>query len=433
MNSKTPWVNEYFGKYKYERALAAGVEFDPEVNYSKESSYNEVVSSSNLVNNVEDYTSNNTKNNVIRNYVNSLITRNNDETEYETNLKNNLQNVSETNQENKLVFSAIGAKDLENIKINQSNNEIVNICSALDSFTQDVKKIANESVTSSEGDKTTDSSTSSESKTSDKTSQGASSSQENVQETGQETSQENAVDNFKKYERALIAGVTSHPTLNIGITESEQISKTYTNEENSKINSVLNNSETNDIISNSYDTLVETVKKVNQIVNKETSNINESRTNQSNDLVINFDGASNLKNIEITQINESLKTVKAAMIISDIMSSEIDDTTKAIVLDMIGATANFTNANISENETEQTTTSEQSTSQTTTQITTQTNKITTVSSTIIGIVFLIIAFILIKKFVLGGGIGGIKNMPFHPLYFPYKLPVPSEALKTITK
>lgn len=406
---RTTWAYEPFQSMTQKVERLSLWEADLNTNVDVQKSYNESISSSNLVNKTDNYDETNTKNSVIRNYVNNLINRNNDETNYETNMKENLQNVSETNQENELTFSAVGAKDLTNIKINQSNSEIANLCASLDSFTQDVKNLANSTTLDNTSGKTTDSSASGTNTSTNKTGQGASSDQTTSQSTGQSSAQEAKTDSFKRYERTGILGQAT-ANINVNWDDASNITKTYTNEQNEMINKVINNTETNDIINNAYENIIETVKKVNQTVSKETSAIQESRTKQSNKLSLNFDGASGLRDVEIKQINTSLKTVKTAMILSDIMSSSIDDTTKAVMLDMLNATSSFDNKNTSENETSQTTENKQTSEQKVEQVSKQTAKTSAIASTIVAVVLLVVAAFVIKRLAKGW----LTN--YHPLY-----------------
>lgn len=398
------------------------------INKTKENNYSETLNSSKLLNDVEDYTTSNTKNNVIRNYTNNVINRNTNESNLATNLSKNLQNVSETNQELNMEISFAGAENLEDIKIEQKNKDIQDYASKLNSFTEDVQKIAYESETKDESEKTTKTGISTDNSSSDKTDQTGSSGQSSSQSSEQKSNQGNEKESFRERFIKFIKHpfkIERLPSLfentfeyNDTVLNNTQKSTNLSEEENIKINSVLNNTETNDIINNAYDKLIETVKKVNRTVNDETKLITEGKTVQKSTMRINFSGAKNLKDLTISQQNEAKKTVKAVMVVSEVLSMDIDDTTKAVMLDMLGATSNYETTNETTNETTQETTNEQTTEQKNKQTSVQTNTVVNVSSIIISIVLVVILFVIFKKKILNN----TKPSKYHPLYFPTPKP-----------
>ena len=87
----------------------------------------EDISRSSLINKTEDYLNQQTKEEMIKDYVTNLVNKNISEEETKQNLQNNLKSAQATVQANKMVFADLTFDEAEDITFTQTNltaNEI---------------------------------------------------------------------------------------------------------------------------------------------------------------------------------------------------------------------------------------------------------------------------------------------------------------------
>ena len=376
-------------------------------------SENEQVST--VYNEAQKYTDQSVKDTMIQNYITNITTRSEDVTELVKNFENNVSAEADSIQRNTAKFAA--CLDIDGAPIKQSNELVQDVKQGFEKLNEDVKIL--KKVLESESDTSI---------TSDQAAtdvQGASAATEQTaeqeQDSTQVTEQKAGFTALNEYNKILMRerfGITkSYRRKNKNISIREHFASYMkperfclfacadVNVSNSKSTQISNstnidlqtNIQTQDIykkIDTAYDKTVETINKISEVINDTTNSIAKASSVQINEFIVETQEQAcmlNLKNLSVEQKNKLEQHVELSTAIKSMNTLTTDTEVKAIMSDMMGLTQASETVQDTKTETKQATEQSQANLQ-------QTNQ-TSGDGAMGGIVFIIIAILVVGAVV----------------------------------
>ena len=372
-SSKTPWANRNVNNYKYEKFHmprwqgAGGIhrkyergmglvntEVKTNVNTTVEDNYMDSLKSSEIFNDTENYESTSVKDTALQEYVTNITNKRETNDEMARNLSNNLNTVANVIQDNEMDIEIGKNAELEDVEFLQSNEEHKKIANILSSFYEDVLKVIRDNETEQGEEKDVENNRDLDFGTSNDTSQGATATQSSDMSADQTVAQSASNETFhkprwqgangfhRKYERGMgLVNTEVSTNVNTGITNTTQLSKDFSHEENINYNTVKNDTELFSKISDAYDSLISTINNTKTSLTQANSSDMEANTEQTNKMIVKIGSGTNMKNTTFEQKNAAIVEMSAALTVQSILNSGVEDIQKAIMLDMLGATNNF--------------------------------------------------------------------------------------------
>lgn len=316
----------------------------------------ETISNSSLLNQTENYNNTNVKQQMIKDYVTNLVTRNVSEQEVQQNISNNLSAASNVNQSNKRVFNDFTFDGAKGIRFTQVNKTASEIAENFETFRQDCIDAVNDAIDNT--DIVTQVEDAMNNGNYDSYLNDLIAESEKKVENKQKT--ETSAENYTVY-----PGFTSrhwrrreHGLLDTSVSKQKIKEKSrntdVTNDvvNNVAIASVVSNTELYSNISQAYNKTVETVNKIKTEVKQSLEAKASSDVNQSNEEIMsNMYFGPGSENITFEQMNDASVSVAATALVQAVTEMSSDNNLQAISSDMLGITEDFTNKNETKGET----------------------------------------------------------------------------------
>lgn len=318
----------------------------------------EDISRSSLVNKTEDYLNQQTKEEMIKDYVTNLVNKNVSEEEVKQNLQNNLKTAQATVQTNKMVFADLTFDEAEDINFTQTNLTANEIAQEYNQFRQDCIDAVNQAI--DETNIVRDVEDAMEAGNFDSyLNNMITEAEKNTKQTSNQTT------NAQTYQPPAFQFITlkrkEHGGGLMGVDVSKQkirdkartsnISDDFV--ENVCIASVVSTQDLYSRVSQAYNKTVETVTKLKQEVNEINSQELNNTITQSNELELKGAYFGKSKGIKFTQANEAKASIMAVSLIAAVTEMSSDNSQRAIASDMLNLTQSQTSKNESKRETNQ--------------------------------------------------------------------------------
>lgn len=328
----------------------------------------EDISRSSLVNKSEDYLNQQTKEQMIKDYVTNLVNKNVSEQEVKQNLQNNLKAAQATVQTNKMVFADLTFDEAEDINFTQTNLTANEIAQEYNQFRQDCIDAVNQAIDETNIVREVEDAMDAGNFDSYLNNMIAEA-EKNTKQTSEQTidAQSYQAPSFrfitlkrKEHGGGLIGADVSKQKIK-DKARTSNISDDFV--ENVCVASVISTQDLYSRISQAYNKTVETVTKLKQEVSEINEQTIDNAIAQSNELELKGAYFGKTKGIKFTQANEAKASITAVSLIAAVTEMSSDNSQRAIASDMLDLTQSQKSRNESKRETKQSAESEKTNKQ----------------------------------------------------------------------
>lgn len=366
----------------------------------------EDISRSSLINKTEDYLNQQTKEEMIKDYVTNLVNKNISEEETKQNLQNNLKSAQATVQANKMVFADLTFDEAEDITFTQTNLTANEIAQEYNQFRQDCIDAVNQAI--DETNIVRDVEDAMEAGNFDSyLNNMISEAEKNTKQSSDHTTTAQSYQTPRFQFITLKRKEHGGGLFGVDVTNQKIKDKARTTNvtddfvENVCIASVISTQDLYSRISQSYNKTVETVTKLKQEVSEINDQTIDNAITQTNELELKGAFFGKTKGVKFTQANEAKASIMAVSLIAAVTEMSSENSQRAIASDMLSLTQSQESRNQSKRETKQSGTSNTTTDQTNTGETktkkSQLKQILMSIGVVVIIIVAIIIFAAIKK------------------------------------